>query len=538
MVRGVRIASLVVILLLLAVPTVAVIGTGPDLVITDIDLAPENPAPGETTRIVATVKNQGDEEATESFDVQFWVDGTEIGKDRISFGLDAGRTKTAEVEWTATAGMHTIKVKADAPFGRIGESDEHNNELERTITVIQISGTSLESIVIAVARFDDRSGSGFINVGAGVADKLIETLFNLGLRVVERTELESVMLEQGLDSIQAGLILGADVLLIGSVTNVDIKETTISLGFISITGATVKVGMSLRAVSAYTSEIMAATSIEITEEGTTGFSINIGQLLGFLQGWQANVCVPGQFLTDKNTYYQGEMINIGYYDSTVSAPSTATYQVAITGPASTTLLPITLTSSGCATWTWSTWTVGNYTATLSCVGAACDPAPLTTSFTVIPGVAPPTPLISEITIGTTQFDETIVGVATNKALDQLVAKMIVALQGIAPQLIEQRDQYRREELLKGRVIEVWDDGTIVIGIGREAGVKRDDIFEVFEAKEIVDPNTGELIEVIPATGVPKGEIIITRVEDKVSLARRLEEFSINIGDLVVQKEIK
>ncbi|RLE36560.1 hypothetical protein DRJ24_00275, partial [Candidatus Acetothermia bacterium] len=88
---------------------------------------------------------------------------------------------------------------------------------------------SPSELVIAVARFDDRSGSGLANVGGGVADLLVERLVNAGYRVVEREESDSILAERGLnplltgDLAEAARLVGADLLLIGSVTKVDIQ---------------------------------------------------------------------------------------------------------------------------------------------------------------------------------------------------------------------------------------------------------------------------------------------------------------------------
>jgi len=181
------------------------------------------------------------------------------------------------------------------------------------------SQTSPSELVLAVARFDDRSSSGLANVGDGVADLLVERLVNAGYRVVERQEIDSILAERGLnplltgDLAEAARIVGADVLLIGSVTKVDIQESTISLGFFTVSGATVTVDLSIRAVDVYTTEIVGAASVEGEADGQTGFSLNIGQLLGTLSSWRADVCTGG-FLTDKGSYVQGEIVNFGYKD--------------------------------------------------------------------------------------------------------------------------------------------------------------------------------------------------------------------------------
>ena len=164
---------------------------------------------------------------------------------------------------------------------------------------------------------------------------------------------------------------------------------------------------------------------------------------------------------------------------------------------------------------------------------------ISTTFTVVAGGTRPA-WMSEITVGTEQFRETIVGQAVDEALDKLVVEIGDVLRRIEPQILAQRAaaaQPQLEAQLKGRVVDIWEDGTIVIGLGREDGVDQYDIFEVYDAVVIHDPNTGELIEVIPATDTPKGEIIVSRVENRVSLASKVgSDFQVNIGDLVTRKE--
>jgi len=408
---------------------------------------------------------------------------------------------------------------------------------------------SPSQLVIAVARFEDQSGSSLANVGEGVADLLTEKLVNAGYHVVERAEIDSIVLEGGLnplvtgDLAQAAQILGADLLVIGSVIRVDIQEMKISLGFVSVSGAAVTAALSSRLVSVYTTEIMGAPSAEADAEGTTGFSLNIGQLVS--PGWRSSVCTGG-LRTDKSVYYQGEIINIGYPDPSPFPPGTRCtgcgYYGDVTGPSGTFLLGYKrgYPGSPCITWTLNPsppLLPGIYTVRLY-HGGTISPF-ISTTFTVVAGGTPPA-WMSEITVGTEQFRETIVGQAVNEALDMLVAEIGDVLQRIEPQILAQRaaaGQSQPEAQLKGRVVNIWEGGTIVIGLGREDGVNQYDIFEVYDAVVIHDPNTGELIEVIPATDAPKGEIIVSRVENRVSLASKAgSDFQVNIGDLVTRKE--
>jgi hypothetical protein len=414
---------------------------------------------------------------------------------------------------------------------------------------------SPSQLVLAVARFDDRSNSGLANVGEGVADLLIERLVNAGYRVVERQEIEAILLERGLnplltgDMAQAARLVGADVLLIGSVTKVNIQESSFTLGFLTISGAKVTVDLSIRAVSVYTTEIMGATSVEAEAEGQTGFSLNLGQLLSTLSGWRANVCTGG-FLSDKASYVQGEIVNFGYAPAAVGNYAVSVYDATgtnwIWGASYFNPNP-----GGCVTFSWDGrefwWPrnlvpPGTYRAYL-CNNLSCSPGDPTLissrSFTIVVGVPPS--WLSEITVGTEEFSGTIVGQAVDAALDKLVVEIGSILQRIEPQVLAQRAQATQpqpEGQLKGRVIEIWADGTIVLDLGREQGVKQYDVFEVFDAVEVHDPATGAVIEVIPASETPKGEIVVSRVEEKVSLANKVgPDFPIKIGDLVVRKGV-
>lgn len=533
-----------VVSLLIVLLTTGVALPKPDLVITDISLQPQSPLAGQEVTITVMVRNEGTSDAEGRFHVRLLMDGIQIDAPPISFGLEAGRTKAVSVSWTAQLGTHTIVAEADQPFDRIDESNERNNTLPAAF-VVRLSPSSashLASLKVAVARFDDRSGSGFINVGEGVADELIARLVNSGVRVLERSELEAVMQERGLnpaltqDLATAGQILGADLLIIGSVTRVNVQQASFSLGFLSVSSAAVDVVMSARLVNVYTTEIVRAVSSEGKEEGATGFSVDIGKIVALSQPAATNVCTGG-LCTDKSYYYTSETVNIGYLNPDPSA----WYDVVIETSGGTPLKWLGwqfINTGGCKQWFWDQRNAANeqmgpgiYTAKL------WDGTSYTASvnFQIKPGVGLAFPLIDEITVGSNQFDETIVGRATNSALNELVSNLIQGMEEAAPAVLATRGALTAEaptpKSRQGQIARILDDGRIVINIGASHGVTKRDFFQVLDTINIiVDPATGKVLD-YDVLNI-KGEIVITEVRDLVSYGVKTSDFDALVGDIV------
>ena len=139
---------------------------------------------------------------------------------------------------------------------------------------------------VAVARFQDRSGAGYANIGDGVADMLATALVKTGsLMVLERQEMEKVAYEQQFSNssmvtpetaTQLGKTLGAELLVIGSVTEFGTKESNVA-GGISVFGAglktkTARAAVDIRLVSVLTGEIIAAQTMK-GEESSTGIAV-------------------------------------------------------------------------------------------------------------------------------------------------------------------------------------------------------------------------------------------------------------------------
>ncbi|MEA3238204.1 MAG: CsgG/HfaB family protein [Candidatus Bipolaricaulota bacterium] len=524
---------------------VSVLGmASPDLIVASINLSPENPVVGQMVTITATVENIGTTDAQNRFNVRFLVDEIQVDTPSIPFGIDAGRNKSISINWQPSPGMHTIIVEADQPFNRISESNEENNSQRITLAVsIDPATSALSNIKVAVARFEDRSSSGFINVGQGIADELVGRLVQSGVRVLERSDLEAVMQERGLnpaitsDLVTAGQLLGADLLIVGSVTKANVQQQAISLGFFSASSASVDIAMSARLVSVYTSEIVDAVSAEGSASGSTGFSVDIGKLLSTSQPAAANVC-SGGLRSDKPYYYIGETAHFGYKNSGLA--DWFNVEIDTIGGVFIKMLDSGqfVGNGACGEWFWDQRGPGGVQLSPGLyIAKLWDGMSYiaTVSFQIKPGMGAVTPL-SEITVGSGQFDETIVGKATNSALDQLVSRLITGMENAAPDVLAARESStaRTPAIVvsrEGQVAAILSDGRIAINIGADAGVHKGDFFQVLETINlVVDPVTGEILS-YDVVGV-RGEIVITDVRDRVSYAVPTSDFDLLIGDIV------
>jgi curli biogenesis system outer membrane secretion channel CsgG len=160
------------------------------------------------------------------------------------------------------------------------------------IAVINLGAQDLSALKkrIAVMSFEDRVGYGH-NIGKGVSDMLITALVESDrYLVVERSELDKIMQEQGLgmsgavtpqSAAQVGKLLGIEVMVTGSVTEFGEKKSEIGGGLGSLGGfnigvstKTARVAVDIRMVNVNTGEILTAKSA-VGEDETTGLD-NVG----------------------------------------------------------------------------------------------------------------------------------------------------------------------------------------------------------------------------------------------------------------------
>jgi len=101
----------------------------PDLIVSNIWTEPNPPIAAGYTTIGIEINNQGNDDATKTFFLEFYFDGTYQGHVYIN-SLTAGSTNTSywqAVTWPSDTNLHTIKGVVD-PDNIINESNESNNQ--------------------------------------------------------------------------------------------------------------------------------------------------------------------------------------------------------------------------------------------------------------------------------------------------------------------------------------------------------------------------------------------------------------------------
>jgi len=523
-------------ILVLSLATVASGAGLPDLVVQQIDVQPEGPTTGSIVSISAVIGNVGEGGADGDIFVRFTVDGRDLNTSIIS-GLPPDRVGSVTTAWVATGGLHKISVEIDRPYERIEEEDETNNSASITISVPapEIVYEGIGSLQIAVAPFADHTRSGFLTVGDGVADKIADRLSEGGAHIFRRSELEEVMQERGLDPLssegitEAASLLGADIVITGTVDDIDLKQASIRIAFFSLASASADVTISAVPIAVDSGEPIFTVSAEGHDEGTSGFTADIRNLLSL--STSSTPC-RGGLRTDRPWYNTGEAVSIGYLNP--SAPGWYSLEIhSSTGMFIRWLGWKYIDTGACGRWLWD-----QKDSSQTRVVPAVYVAKLwdgtsyvaSTTFQVRPdgGISLS---LSDITVGSGPFEETVVGAAVNQAVDRLVADLISGLEEakITPKAAEALAPAggRRE----GQIAAILPDGRIAINIGATAGVNIGDRFEVIKTENLViDPDTLSIIS-YDAVGI-EGEIVIVEVHDNVSYVVRAGEFTPAIGDVV------
>lgn len=152
---------------------------------------------------------------------------------------------------------------------------------------IQSNAQDLSSLKkrIAVVSFQDRSGYGH-NIGKGISDMLITSLVESDkFLVIERSELDELLKEQGLgmsgavtqqSAAKVGQLLGVEMIITGSISEFGQKKDKVGGGLGSLSGfnigvstQTARVAVDIRIVNVNTGEIAVAKAA-VGEDKSTG----------------------------------------------------------------------------------------------------------------------------------------------------------------------------------------------------------------------------------------------------------------------------
>ena len=521
----------------------------PDLTISHLEMQPAQPMPGESVTLFAVIQNVGDSEAEDLFYVRFVIDGEEVDAISVPSGVGVGRSRTVSTVWSASPGAHVLEVDVDRPLDRVREQNETNNS-ELLPFVVPFSGEvtlEQESVRIVVAAFEDLTDSGFISVGEGTADALSERLAKSGVRVLDRAELESVMQTREYDPSSiadlsaAARELNADLVVRGTVENLQMTRASLFLGFFRVSSASVDVRVTAELIDPVSQRVMTSLAVQGANEGSTGFSVDLDVILGLSD--TVGDCLPG-FRSAQTWYSLGEPVSLRFMNH--GAP--VWYGVEIHSSTDTFIRWLGwkfIGTNECGAWHWdqrdslgSQLGPGIYFAKLWDGTSFID----SVSFQIRPGVSVDDPSVDEITFGHAAFDETIVGTALSDAVDQLSGSLLPAIYSAPIRTAEEGE--RSADLMAmaptaeaewvgplGQIASILPDGRIAINLGAADGIARGDFFEVIEASNVVvDPQSLDILSYDEIAY--KGEVVVTEIRDRVSYCVPTVDFSPAIGDIV------
>jgi hypothetical protein len=127
-----------------------------------------------------------------------------------------------------------------------------------------------------------------------------------------------------------------------------------------------------------------------------------------------------------------------------------------------------------------------------------------------------------IDMGSSNFQDTILGEATRAAVDDMVA-----------QLVSQAGKIEATQVtIDGLIADATGD-VIVINVGKAAGVSPGMRFNVERVtREVKDPATGKVLRKISS---PVGEIEVTEADEGSAVAKAISGTAFNVGDVVKSK---
>jgi curli biogenesis system outer membrane secretion channel CsgG len=127
-----------------------------------------------------------------------------------------------------------------------------------------------------------------------------------------------------------------------------------------------------------------------------------------------------------------------------------------------------------------------------------------------------------IEMGSSDFQDTILGEATR-----------AAVQDLTTQLVSQADKVRATQVVISGMVADVAGNTVIINIGRGGGVSVGMRLSVERLdREVKDPSTGQVIRKITT---PVGEIEVTEVDEGSAVAKLVSGQGLKVGDIVKNK---
>ncbi|MEW5825219.1 MAG: CsgG/HfaB family protein [Candidatus Bipolaricaulota bacterium] len=396
---------------------------------------------------------------------------------------------------------------------------------------------------VVVAEFADESGARVANLGRGVADKFTELLGSQGVCVVARGELEAVLRDLSLggasvdDLTEAARSLAADLLILGTVTSLNVQEAALDLGILRVGGAQVDVELATRVIDLEGNAAPGGGAAHGRASGAPQIALDLGVLLG--RSPAADIC-GGGFRSEGSAISEGQLLALGYRNSSFS-DWLAVEIVRADGTFVRSLGWRFVSSGDCETWLWNQRDALGMPVSPGIYAARLwngDATLAEVSFQVRPGLLG-TAAADALTVGTDAFEGTLLGGAVNDAVLQL-ANLFIAAQPLAieAEALAQEPRTAAAVLampLLGQVASVLPDGRVAVNVGSLAGVSVGDAFEILAVEDLVmDPASLQILsyQVVAQRGV----IEIVEVRDRASYGTRRGSFAPLPGDVARRLE--
>lgn len=127
-----------------------------------------------------------------------------------------------------------------------------------------------------------------------------------------------------------------------------------------------------------------------------------------------------------------------------------------------------------------------------------------------------------IDMGSSNFQNTIIGEATRKCIEALCGELVKNHEKIGVTKVE----------LLGRIADV-DSGTLILNIGKDNGVRVGDVLNVERVvREVKDPDTGKVLREVTEV---VGTVTVTQVDDKSAVGKFEGANPPKVGDRVKNK---